>query len=345
MEIILQEGLNSYVGCIDAEIFSGAADTVQGDNTEEITWWSEGDQRNAVISWEDLSSIPEGSTITGVTISIYFTGSSATYPVVCRRILQSWLEDQVTWNSRSTGNSWATAGCKGSTDRSDTQSASTNMVASAGWNTWSSSQLITDVQNFIDGVYNNYGWIFQREDTNSNTYTTWATSEYGTAEYRPKITITYTESSSSSSSVSSSSSSSSSKSSSSSSSKSSSSSSSSSSSISSSSSSSRSSSSSSCRSSSSSSSKSSSSSSSNSSSSSSSKSSSSSSSSSSNNSSSSSSSKSSSSSSRSSSSISSSSSSRSFGPTLGEIRRIILDVAILDKIINIPIIEIKKIVV
>ncbi len=82
---------------------------------------------------------------------------------------------------------WAVSGA----DRSSTATATiaTGPNGSTGYKTATSAQLITDIQNIINGTNPNYGWNLERTDgQNDSTYCTWATKE-GSSGQRPYIVI------------------------------------------------------------------------------------------------------------------------------------------------------------
>lgn len=84
----------------------------------------------ALIKW-DLSSIPSGSTITGVTMRLRDIGTNlGTNNRTMRvyRCLRAWVETEATWNVYSSGNSWGTAGAANTTsDREATDVGSISM--------------------------------------------------------------------------------------------------------------------------------------------------------------------------------------------------------------------------
>ena len=152
----------------------------------------------------DVSGVPAGATVTGVTLSLWEYGAAtagggvASRAVELRRILRNWVEAQVTWNIYSTGNNWATAGCGHATDRVDTPSASVTLdgTAAAGFVDWSSAGLIADVQAWVDGTASNYGWLLSSPTAEYQGIAGVATndfrsSDYATAGQRPQLVIEY----------------------------------------------------------------------------------------------------------------------------------------------------------
>jgi hypothetical protein len=128
------------------------------------------------------SQIPLGSTIHSatLTVEVFDTGDD---PDVYQ-LVESWVEGEVTWNSRSTGVSWTDPGADGTTSRKSTLEG----TISAGTAGPQSVDVTTSVQNWSDGETNE-GWLF--EDTGSGGVR-FRSSEYGTASERPKLTVCYT---------------------------------------------------------------------------------------------------------------------------------------------------------
>lgn len=144
----------------------------------------------------DISSIPVGAPVLAVRLLLYYQGGSGatTWTVSLFRCLRNWLESEATWNEYSAGNAWATAGGTGAADRAATASVSLSapLSPSAVWQTYASAQLTTDVQNIINGTVSNFGWHFDRTDSQSadNHYRTWS-GKTGTDGLRPVLEVSY----------------------------------------------------------------------------------------------------------------------------------------------------------
>ena len=194
--VTYQEGTDSYTGCLDTMGQEYRPNTNLGTlATMQATWWADTDRSNTFIKW-DLSALA-GSTVSAVSIALLQNSGSPGNTVSVYRLLRNWVVGQATWNIYSTGNSWSTAGgAYNDADRSSTLSVSLATDNGTGtWQTWlTTAQLVTDVQNFIDGTYSNYGWVFTCNDVGDFHEHTFASSEDTTAAERPKITITYTPS-------------------------------------------------------------------------------------------------------------------------------------------------------
>lgn len=148
----------------------------------------------------DLSTIPANATIIAASISMFeiAAGDGAglgAWNIFCYRLKRDWVEDQATWNEYSTGNAWGTAGADNTTtDREATLSASLSVdgAAANAYLTWTGSKLIQDVQAFVNGSLDNYGWIFIGTDAENLVNT--AYNQFRTSDFfsnKPKMSITY----------------------------------------------------------------------------------------------------------------------------------------------------------
>jgi hypothetical protein len=133
-----------------------------------------GELRRGVVAFDIAGSIPAGSTITGVTLSMNMsrTPISIAYPVELHKVLADWGEgtsqasgeegdgapatpNDATWRHRFFDTIfWAMQGG----DFSGTVSASQS-VGPIGQYIWNSAQMIADVQSWLDNPASNFGWL------------------------------------------------------------------------------------------------------------------------------------------------------------------------------------------
>ena len=115
--------------------------------------------------------IPEGAFIDSATFFInVFSYNGQT--VRLHRITDPWIETQVTWNNF--GGSY------------DPTIESSFIADGSGWR---SVDITSLVQQWIDGIYPNYGLLLEQGQTSLALY---RSSEYGTVALRPKLEICYT---------------------------------------------------------------------------------------------------------------------------------------------------------
>jgi hypothetical protein len=125
------------------------------------------------------NQIPLGSTINSATLTVVVSNSGDNVPVY--QLIESWVEAQVTWNSRSSGVGWTNAGADGAGSRKTTSDG----TISAGSTGAKTVTVTTSVQNWSNGDANE-GWVLT--DTGSNGVD-FNSSENGTAANRPKLTV------------------------------------------------------------------------------------------------------------------------------------------------------------
>src|SRR5947207_8560471 len=133
-----------------------------------------GELRRGVLAFDIAGSIPAGSTITGVTLSMNMsrTPISVAYRVERHTLLADWGEgasmasgeegdgapatpNDATWRHRFFDTIfWTNEGG----DFSATVSASQS-VSVVGPYTWSSPQMVADVQDWLDNPAGNFGWL------------------------------------------------------------------------------------------------------------------------------------------------------------------------------------------
>jgi hypothetical protein len=98
----------------------------------------------------DLTDIPPGTLITSATLYLYYFALHDNDPVgrvlTCYRITGDWAEETVTWNTQPGNASEA--------------SASAVVPAYFAWMIW---DVTTDVQAFVNGVHENFGWQIKDE--------------------------------------------------------------------------------------------------------------------------------------------------------------------------------------
>jgi hypothetical protein len=111
----------------------------------------------------DLSTIPSYALINTVTLRMYrwayYGANNATINLY--RCLRDWVEMQATWNSWKTGNAWQTPMAEGAADR-DTIVLGSRLCTpgeGSGHNYWTITPSV--VQDWVSGVYPNYGFVLR----------------------------------------------------------------------------------------------------------------------------------------------------------------------------------------
>jgi hypothetical protein len=164
----------------------------------------QGELRRGVLAFDIAGSIPPGSAILGVTLSLNMSRTASDTPrnVELHKLLADWGEgtsvapgeegdgapattNDATWRHRFFDTIfWTTEGG----DFSGTVSA-TQSVGAIGMYTWSSSQMVADVQSWLDNPSTNFGWLVLGDESEIATAKRFDTRESAS---QPVLTIQYT---------------------------------------------------------------------------------------------------------------------------------------------------------
>ncbi len=164
-----------------------------------------GELRRGVLAFDIAGTIPAGSTILGVTLSMNMsrTPVSTAYTIELHKLLADWGEgtsqasgeegdgapatpNDATWRHRFYDTIfWSAQGG----DFSATVSASQS-VGVVGPYTWSSAQMVADVQGWLDNSVSNFGWLVLGDEKPILTAKRFDTRESAsppvlTIQYRP----------------------------------------------------------------------------------------------------------------------------------------------------------------
>jgi hypothetical protein len=165
-----------------------------------------GSPRRGLIKFDVAAAIPAGATIVSVTLTLNCNNSRAIADnVSLYKLLSSWGEG--TSNAGATGDGagvaattndatwlttffpasfWITAGG----DYNPVSSATTS-INNTGFFTWSSADMVLDVQNWLSTPATNYGWILLCNETAIGTARRFASRENAITANRPSLSVTY----------------------------------------------------------------------------------------------------------------------------------------------------------
>ena len=165
--------------------------------------------RRGLIAFDIAGSVPEGSTITGVTMTLHLSMSapgSGNQPVALYHVLADWGEGEsdapgtegpgaqalpgdATWlHTFFDTDFWAQPGG----DFLETASASTPVGMALGqFPTWSSSQMISDVQAWLDQPSTNFGWLVRCNEDDANTARRFDSCQNLDAKLQPTLQIDF----------------------------------------------------------------------------------------------------------------------------------------------------------
>lgn len=163
-----------------------------------------GTLRRALIRF-DLSSIPAGSTVTGVQLRMYMSqGQAGTRPHSLYKVLASWGEagsfsfggagapaqpGDATWIHRfSPSTLWSTPGGDFAQSSSATQD-----ITGIAWYTWGSTPgMVADVQSWVNDPQGNFGWMVRGEEVIQRTAKRFDSRQSSNPSTKPQLIITFT---------------------------------------------------------------------------------------------------------------------------------------------------------
>ncbi len=166
-----------------------------------------GSPRRGLVKFDVAAAVPAGAIINSVTLTLNCNNSRATADnVLLHKLLSNWGEGSS--NAGSTGDgagaaattndaTWLTTFYPGSFwtnpggDFTALASASTS-ITGTGFFSWSTVDMVTDVQNWLNNPAANFGWILLCNETTIGTARRFASRENAVAVNRPSLSITYT---------------------------------------------------------------------------------------------------------------------------------------------------------
>jgi PKD repeat protein len=208
--VTLMQGLNGYTGTTDAHLWGADPNvnrdlvfSIRTEGTSGSCSFCDSEVIRFAIFAAEGGPVPNGATITSATLSLYqFGGPPAV--IKASRLLKSFNEQQVTWNSTASGTSWTVGGANGSgtdyvaTADGQAQSPDADALDCDGPpadpnQCWVHINVTSGVQAFAGGTAN-HGWkIAQVSSPIPGNYKNFNASENpGFPNFRPKLTITYT---------------------------------------------------------------------------------------------------------------------------------------------------------
>ncbi len=193
---------NTLYETADGSLSNGAGDFLFVGKTNS------GTIRRAVFMFNIAGNIPAGATIESVSLTLNMsrTASNTARTTSLHKLTADWGEGtsnatgnegggaasssgDVTWIHRFFDtDTWTTPG----SDFNATASASQDIAGSNAYTWDSNTQLIADVQNWLDDPANNFGWILIGDESTSLTSKRFDSRENPTEANRPTLSVTYT---------------------------------------------------------------------------------------------------------------------------------------------------------
>jgi len=164
--------------------------------------------RRGLIQFDIAGEVPQGATITDVSLNLHVSDTRASSaPVDFHRLLADWGEgasdalgeegsgatamvNDATWlHTFSDTSTWNTPGG----DFVPTSSGTVTISSFGGTQTWGDTSLLAqDVQLWLDDPSMNFGWLLKGDETTNFTAFRFDSRENGNEANRPFITVEYT---------------------------------------------------------------------------------------------------------------------------------------------------------
>lgn len=202
-ELILEQGVNDYEGTRDTTLYDESSNSNGAGNHIFAGQTNRGAERRALLAF-DLADVPEGATITSVSLSLTVSrtqpGSTA---ITLHRLTKDWGEGEAdaggqegtgastqdngaTWAENFRGESaWDTEG------GDFVEDASAEGTAGANGSTLilEGDGLVADVQAWVDGEADNFGWVVIGDGTAKRFHSSNSDVNEG---LKPRLVITFT---------------------------------------------------------------------------------------------------------------------------------------------------------
>lgn len=163
--------------------------------------------RRGLLAFDIASTIPTGATIESVTLTLRMSRDQPAVflvPVKLHRVSKNWGEGTSNGGDQGAGALatpgdptwlhtfwdtafWTTPGG----DFVTTASATQDVAGVVGFYSWSSAQMVADVQAWLDNPASNFGWVVLGNETTPDSAKRFDSRENTTVANRPALTVVY----------------------------------------------------------------------------------------------------------------------------------------------------------
>lgn len=145
------------------------------------------------------AALSDSISVAKIYLYLYEKTGSGTHTVSAYRVLQNWVENQVTYNRYKVGSNWSTAGCAAASDAGVDDDSSYDRLAtreayhiiSSGtpaWYYWT----VTDLcKEWVAGTAEEYGVLLQSNNEANDEYLRFYSSQWAGATELPYLSITW----------------------------------------------------------------------------------------------------------------------------------------------------------
>jgi len=156
--------------------------------------WSDDNYYRVALIKPDFSEIPAGAIVTSAKLYLKLGSELSEYnhTLGVYRSKRDWVDTQATWNIYKTSNNWATGGARSTTDK-EADTIGTYALSASEAIGWKEISLDTDsIQEMIDGVFSNNGFVLDFTDyaARASLYIFYSSKD-ATPANRPYFVIEY----------------------------------------------------------------------------------------------------------------------------------------------------------
>lgn len=183
----------TYSGVADNFLREANPDNNQGSNSVlEIQTFVAGDRKHSIIRFDGLSNVSTGGTVSNAKIRLYQEDLNNALELSVYRLIQSWVENNSSWDYYNNPLAWQTPGATGALDRDSSASATFTPSASGLYIEFTGTGINSLVQGWIDSSFANNGvYIACTNDTAYNFNYNRYTSSQGSDGFRPELVFDY----------------------------------------------------------------------------------------------------------------------------------------------------------
>lgn len=137
----------------------------------------------------DLASIPRGSVVSGVELTVNVTNPTSRAGYLLFPLARAWSESQATWRTATSGGAWGTAGARATSDRAATSVATLIPTVNGKYKVALNASGVAAVQAWVNDPSKNFGFVLDAVDNMDGL--AFDSSEAAVAQNRPALTVAF----------------------------------------------------------------------------------------------------------------------------------------------------------
>ncbi len=155
-----------------------------------------GGVESPLIRFDVDDVLPEKAEVSLSYLGIYTVNSRYAMTAKIYRMLRDWVDSQATWQQAANGQPWEVSGAKGAQDQAQTPTDEQTLALSSDDGscgdrnaTWFT--ITDDINDFVNGNAENYGWVLRGEAGSQISYAL-ASSQHRNPDCLPEVYFEYT---------------------------------------------------------------------------------------------------------------------------------------------------------